>query len=155
MVHEILPPKIGVCGRHRCFPVVMSVGANNSPISNYRLPGNYGYNSRKRRSDKAVPPSKPKSSQRSIPLIKNIIQDVFCTQKEALEFPMHHPSQSTQSTSTSCRQKRKRKESTSTKLLLTTISNEEELVGWVKSPQGQPPAFPSIKARMGPPKLRL
>ena len=21
MVHEILPPQIGVCGRHRCFPV--------------------------------------------------------------------------------------------------------------------------------------
>ena len=42
------------------------------------------------------------SSRRSIPLIKNFIQDVFCTQKEALEFPMHHPSQSTRSTSTFC-----------------------------------------------------
>ena len=28
MVHEILPPQIGVCGRHRCFPVVTLVGAN-------------------------------------------------------------------------------------------------------------------------------
>ena len=30
-----------------------------SPTSNYRLPDNYGYNSRKRRSDKAVPPPQP------------------------------------------------------------------------------------------------
>ena len=30
-----------------------------NPTSNYRLPDNYGYNSRKRRSDKAVPPPQP------------------------------------------------------------------------------------------------
>jgi len=52
------------------------------------------------------------SSRRSIPLIKNFIQDVFCTQKEALEFPMHHPSQSTWSTSTFSRQRQQGKEAT-------------------------------------------
>ena len=31
-----------------------------SPTSNYRIPDNYGYNSRKRRRDKAAPPSQPK-----------------------------------------------------------------------------------------------
>ena len=31
-----------------------------SPISNYRIPDIYGYNSRKRRRDKAAPPSQPK-----------------------------------------------------------------------------------------------
>ena len=30
-----------------------------SPTSNYLLPDNYGYNSRKRCSDKAVPPPQP------------------------------------------------------------------------------------------------
>ena len=33
-----------------------------SPTSNYRIPDNYGYNSRKRRRDKAAPPSQPKQS---------------------------------------------------------------------------------------------
>ena len=28
MIHEILATPIGVCGRHRCFPVVTLVGAN-------------------------------------------------------------------------------------------------------------------------------
>ena len=28
VVHEILVTPIGVCGRHRCFPVVTLVGAN-------------------------------------------------------------------------------------------------------------------------------
>ena len=33
-----------------------------SPTSNYRIPDNYGYNSRKRRHDKVAPPSQPKQS---------------------------------------------------------------------------------------------
>jgi len=33
-----------------------------SPTSNYRIPDIYGYNSRKRRRDKATPPSQPKQS---------------------------------------------------------------------------------------------
>ena len=31
VVHEIPATPIGVCGRHRCFPVVMFVGANSDP----------------------------------------------------------------------------------------------------------------------------
>ena len=34
-----------------------------SPTSNFKIPENYGYNSRKRRRDKAAPPSQPKHSK--------------------------------------------------------------------------------------------
>jgi len=55
-----------------------------SPTSNYRLPDNYGYNSRKQRSDKKqyLLPNQ-QSSGRSIPLIRNFIQDVLCTPKRS------------------------------------------------------------------------
>ena len=47
--------KIVIINKGECHEEVEAY----SPTSNYRLPDNYGYNSRKRRSDKAVPPPQP------------------------------------------------------------------------------------------------
>ena len=52
-----------------------------SPTSNYRIPDICGYNSRKRRRDKAAHPSQ--CSRRLIPLTRKFTQDASCTPKES------------------------------------------------------------------------
>ena len=50
---------------HNAKTVIINKGEDHeevetySPTSNYRLPDNYGYNSRKRRNEKAIPPPQP------------------------------------------------------------------------------------------------
>ena len=78
----------------------------------------------------------------------------FAPQRKALEFSMHHPSQSNQSTSSFCRLRTTKKRINVTKASFDN-QRRKESVGWVKSPQGQPPVLYPIKARMGPPELRF
>jgi len=52
-----------------------------SPTSNFKLPDNYEYNSRKRHSKEQYLLLNQQNSRILIPLIKNSIQDVFCTTK--------------------------------------------------------------------------
>ena len=53
-----------------------------SPTSNYRIPDNYGYNSRKRRRDKQHP-LRNQSSRRLTPLTRKFVQTASCTPKES------------------------------------------------------------------------
>ena len=59
------------------------------------------------------------SSRRLILLTRKFIQNASCTRRKALKFPMHHPSQSTRSTSTFCQQRQQKREPTRAKSFLT------------------------------------
>jgi len=94
---------------HNAKTVIINKGEDHeeveaySPTSNYRLPDNYGYNSRKRRSDKAVPPPQPTKQSKIDSTHQKLHSKCFLhPQRKVLKFPMHHPSQSTRSSSTFC-----------------------------------------------------
>ena len=120
-----------------------------SPTSNYRLPDNYGYNSRKRRNEKAIPPPQPTKQSKIDSTHQKLHSRCFLHPKgkhssfqciilrKALRAPPPFAD----------KDKKNQQEQN-----LFWQSKKKELVGWVQPPQGQPPVLHPIKARMGLPE---